>query len=407
MSVRRDPLPALTPLRFPAALGVFLAHACMVLRGDDGPLFPIWLNHVAIGVQFFFVLSGFILTYNYLDELRHPTRRAVWNFYVARWARTYPVHLLTCALLLPLTYRYLVAHAFGRPTTVVAVHVFLGQAFLPEESPKGNALNPPSWSLSAEWFFYLLLPLLIPALTSGSLRRRCAVVLVALTPWAVAVAGAAGVFALPTWFSPYRYPPVRLVDFVTGVLLGIAWHRRHGSTVPATKSFARATLVEIGALFLLAAWVLAYIRATPEVSASVAARWSGVYLPPLALLVWVLARGAGLVSRVLMSGPLTYLGEISYAFYMFHWGVLYYLVVYGPTLGLSALPWGARWAVAGVAALVLAVACYHLYEIPLRDRLRRLLSIRRSAPVVIEGRNEEPTVSHVPVSVPGADKRAA
>jgi peptidoglycan/LPS O-acetylase OafA/YrhL len=245
---------------------------------------------------------------------------------------------------------------------------------------------------------------LIPALTSGTLRRRIAVVLLALTPWAVAVAGTVGVFALPTWFSPYRYPPVRLVDFVTGVVLGVAWYRRHGSTVPATKSFTRATLAEVGALLLLATWVLAYIRATPEVSASVAARWSGVYLPPLALLVWVLARGGGLVSRVLVSGPLTYLGEISYAFYMFHWGVLYYLAVYGPALGLSALPWGARWAGGGGVTLVLAVACYHLYEIPLRDRLRRLLSIRRPT-LVVEAQDEEPTVLRFPV--PGAGKRAA
>jgi len=131
-----------------------------------------------------------------------------------------------------------------------------------------------------------------------------------------------------------------------------------------------------------------------------------VYLPPLALLVWVLARGAGFVSRILVSGPLAYLGEISYAFYMFHWGVLYYLVVYGQTLGFSALPWGARWAVAGVVSLMLAVGCYHLYEIPLRDRLRRLLSIRRltSAP---QPQTEPPAGLLLPVPAPTLDKRAA
>ena len=406
MSARRDLLAALTPLRFPAAAVVFVAHAWGVLKARGGAEWAPWVVHASIGVSFFFVLSGFILTYNYLDELREPTRRSVWNFFVARWARTYPVHLLTLLFLLPVMYSTFASGAFGNPRTMVVTHVLLGHGFLPEISAKANSLNPPSWSLSAEWFLYLSLPLLIPGLTTGSWARRAAVLLLALAPWAVAVADVAGALALPAWFSPYRYPPVRLVDFVAGVLLGLLWRSRHGVTTPVTTSVRRATVAEVAALLFLAAWVWVVARETTNMEWAKTARWIGVYLPPCLLLIWVLARGGGLVSRALKSGPVAYLGEISFAFYMIHWSVLITFATYGPRFGTRQWGFGWRWAACAGIAFVLAVACYHLYEIPLRDRLRRALSIRRPAPVPdAPAVPEAPAVLPLPTSAP--DKRAA
>ena len=399
MSARRDLLPALTPLRFPAAAVVFLAHAWGILKGRGGAEWAPWVIHASIGVSLFFVLSGFILTYNYLDDLRQPTRRSVWNFFVARWARTYPVHLLTLLLLLPVMYTALTSGRYGNPREMAVVHVFLGHAFLPEDTLKANSFNPPSWSLSAEWFLYLSLPLLILGLTTGSRARRVGVVLLALTPWAIAVAGLAGAVELPKWFSPYRYPPVRLLDFVVGVLLGLLWRKRHGVTVPVTTSVTRATIAEVGAVALLVAWVWVIARETADPKWALASRWIGVYLPPCLLLVWVLARGGGLVSRVLMSKPVAYLGEISYSFYMIHWAVLITFAMYGPRYGTLRWGYGWRWAASAAIAFVLAVACYHLYEIPLRDRLRRKLSIRRPTP-------ETPEAPAV-LPFPATDKRAA
>src|SRR5437867_42437 len=95
--------------------------------------------------------------------------------------------------------------AFGAAIYHVWGLLSLGNAWLPFTGRKSNAFNSPSWTLSAEWFFYLLLPLLIPALTSGSLRRRAAVVVLVLTPWAVAVAGLFGSTLLGP-ITPFRYP---------------------------------------------------------------------------------------------------------------------------------------------------------------------------------------------------------
>jgi peptidoglycan/LPS O-acetylase OafA/YrhL len=379
---RRELLPALTPLRFPAAFSAVLFHVWVLLKGPGGRPAPQAVWHLWAGVSFFFVLSGFILTYNYLDEFRRPTRRGVWNFLVARWARTYPVHVLGVLIMLPIDYPRLIAGVFGNPYISVLTQVFLGQAFLPMETPKANAFNSPSWSLSAEWFFYLTLPVLIPALTSGSLRRRAAVVLLALTPWLLAVVGLFGWNVLGP-ITPYRYPPVRLADFLAGVLLAMAWHRRHGASAPPVRSVSRATAAEVGALFVLGVWVWVLIRTVTKLKWLMATGWLGVYVPPLLLLVWVLARGGGLVSRALASRPLAYLGDISFALYMLHLPILLYFHIDGHRIGAPSWWWLWKWLAVMGTSFVLAMTCYHLYEIPLRDWLRRKLTIRRPGPAPV------------------------
>ena len=83
---------------------IFVAHAWGVLKGRNGAEWAPWTMHAAAGLTMFFVLSGFILTYNYLEEFRRPTFRTVWNFYLARWARTYPVYFISLFFLFPVFY---------------------------------------------------------------------------------------------------------------------------------------------------------------------------------------------------------------------------------------------------------------------------------------------------------------
>jgi peptidoglycan/LPS O-acetylase OafA/YrhL len=375
MATRPDLLPALTSLRFPATVSAVLFHVWGLLLGPNGQIPPLSIWHLWAGLSFFFVMSGFILTYVYLEEFREPTGRGVWNFLVARLARIYPVHVLAFLILLPLDYSRLLRGEFKNPYICVATYLALGHAWWPMTSNKAHAFNTPSWSLSADLFFYLMLPLLIPALTRGPVWRRAGVVLLAFTPWALAMADLFGAKLLGP-ITPFRYPPCRLPDFVLGVLLAMLWHHRRATGAMPARSVGRATTAEVGVILLTAAWMWALVLTVKDVKWLMASGWAGVYLPPYLLLLWVLSRGEGLVSRVLSSRPLTYLGDISFTLYMMHQPVLSYFYFKGHLIGAREWPWWCQWVAVFAVSLVAASAAYHLVEVPVRDWLRRRLTLR-------------------------------
>jgi peptidoglycan/LPS O-acetylase OafA/YrhL len=378
-------LPALTSPRFVAAFGVFIFHAFQFLPGPGVPPFTEPLVHLSAAVSFFFVLSGFILAYNYLDSLRRPTLRGVWNFYVARWARVYPLHVLACLITVALNYKLLARGTWGEPVELVTGNLLLVQTYVPTRVIPGNSINPPAWSLVTECFSYLLLPLLIPGLTTGSRARRAAVLLLAFAPWLLTVAANLGAPVPALTPDPYCFPPVRFADFATGVLLGILWHgRAAGARAP---SLARGTAAEFGAIASFAACECACLRVSPQLGWEAAGPralypvWMGVYLLPFAVMVWVLARGGGPFARLFSLRPLVYLGEISFSFYMLHIPVVFLFWKKGHWVKWHLWSWEWRWAAVAAVTLLASVACYHLYEIPMRNRLKRWLSVRRAAPL--------------------------
>src|SRR5437763_10072877 len=148
--VRRLPnLKALTSVRFFAALHVALYH---LVRPFDlwGPLAPLFSSGY-VAVSFFFLLSGFILTYSHALEYErgkgNPTK-----FYVARFARIYPVYLLTT-----LAAGWIMRGQFDKPIHIVA---FLADllALQTWSVRTANFFNIPAWSISTEAFFYFVFP---------------------------------------------------------------------------------------------------------------------------------------------------------------------------------------------------------------------------------------------------------
>lgn len=375
MNSRPHLLPALTALRFPATIAAVLFHVWGLLLGPGGEIPPLETWNLWAGLTFFFVTSGFILTYVYLDEFRSPKPRGVWNFLVARLARFYPVHVLTFIVFLPFSYEQLMRGDFGHKGICIATYLGLGHAWLPMHMNKAHAFNSPSWSLSTDMFFYLMLPLLIPALTRGPLWRRVAVVLLAIAPWALAVADLFGAKLLGP-ITPYRYPPCRMIDFVAGVLMALAWHNRRAAGTAPTRSVRSATIIEVATVLAAVAWMWAVVVTFKEVKWLMATGWLGVYLPPILLLMWVLSRDEGLVSRLLSTRPLMYLGDISFALYMVHMPVLAYFYKYGHHFGGREWPWWCQWVAVFGTSMLASVACYHLVEIPARDWLRRKLTLR-------------------------------
>ena len=136
-------LPALTGLRFVAAAMILAHHT----RGEfHMPLPSIPLDH---GVSLFFVLSGFILTHVY-PELE--TWAATKRFLILRVARIWPAHVVTLFLAM-LAYGKSINQTFLANFTMTHAWIPMGRWFF--------SYNAVSWSISTEFFFYLMFPLLI------------------------------------------------------------------------------------------------------------------------------------------------------------------------------------------------------------------------------------------------------
>lgn len=307
-------------------------------------------------LDIFFVLSGFVVTTGYRRKFAHwPGAGVFGRFLVARLSRFYPVHLtvlaaLVAAALIGPTIGVPVPHV-GSATDAVR-HVLLVQGWGDSDALTWNG---PTWSLSAEWFCYLMFPLVVPLV----LRFR--------TPAAV-VAGFVGACAIP--LTAYTFlgfgdpmithdaPLFRAVGgFLAGAMLCQLGHV--GSRIPAL-------------LGRVAGWaVLATILAV-----------AGLYtagLPPLlvlplaALAVLGLAQQRGWVDAALGSRPFMWSGEISVTLFLTHvpWLFAAGLVITPANfpgawgwLGIALLLGGA----VGVAQLTLV-----LVERPGQDLMRRLV----------------------------------
>jgi peptidoglycan/LPS O-acetylase OafA/YrhL len=332
----RKSLGALTGARFLAALWVLVYHYTVEFRfanvGESGayqyghrsPLeLVIGQGHLA--VDFFFILSGFILAYTYLTD-ENTVRGGKRVFWVARIARIYPVYLL--GLLLGLGPYLATEHNLQNIVLSVGSHVVMLHAWL----PGALDLNQPSWSLSVEAFFYALFPLLLPLF--ARLRRRGLIVIL-VGSWlffglllaSLALLGQATGWGDLWWWRDFvRYNPfINLPDFTAGMTLGILFVRSDlGTRLPFNRFRAPTFDVAIIALVAcLAAVIIGFHHF--GVQSDVIDTFAPLVLPVLAALIFLLAFQRGLIARALSLPIAVWLGEISYGVYILHepmWGPL-------------------------------------------------------------------------------------
>lgn len=332
-------LPRLTSLRAFAALAVFLFH---LARHIEWAPLRLTFAEGYVGVAFFYVLSGFVLTWSTRPSL--PAR----EFYVRRFARVYPSHfvMLVVALLLP---------RLVMPVTPEALiaNVLLVQAWFPQwEIAFG--INSVSWSLSVEFFFYLCAPFLIRLGDRWPMRR----LIVAFGGWFVlmsAVAVAMGLAGNATSVYAYTNPLIRSGEFVLGCLAAVAVRRGLVPRIPVTLG--------VGAVALT--WLLTTGRWLPQSIADV------VYVPAFLLLV-LAAATTDLAGRpgLLTSRFLIYAGQVSFGFYLVHELVL---VNVAPFLAAGPSSKVAAFGVAGIifaACFLLAMALHEWVEKPLQRLIR-------------------------------------
>lgn len=257
---------------------------------------------LASGVSFFFVLSGFILAYNY-DGRDYSIRR----FYLARFARIWPLHVATLALamfMLP----QLGDWAAKDGMSILAANLFLLQSWVPSPA-YALSFNNVSWSISTEMFFYAVFPFALMVKRIWLLALIAAVVTVAIAAYgnSQGVETKTGPWDWSWTHFILHFPPMRLFEFLTGMA--------------AERLFARkrygGDLQEVAAVAAVMASVVAMAWWNPPGPLGVWASQGGSFLA-FAFMVYTFAVGRGFVSRALQHPGLVLLGEISFATYMVH-----------------------------------------------------------------------------------------
>ncbi len=285
-------LPALTGLRFLMALWVFLHHAERTSFGVAlrVPVVRTIASTGYLGVGFFFVLSGFILTITSAETLSWRT------YLIRRAARIYPLYLLVivAGVLVDQISGYSV-----RPLALIA-GVFVAQAWIniPDVYSVGVVAG---WSLSVEAFLYVIFPAVARRVHESSIRRwTVAALLLAVGGGSlVALSGAAPIY----W--AYVFPLSRVAEFVLGIVAA-RWYMAGGRISPRLSKPAWLALSGLVA-------TIAYLPEWLTRAALLAALWP--------VLVLVVAGGAR-ESSMLASPTMVRLGEASYAFYLVHGLVL-------------------------------------------------------------------------------------
>ena len=366
----------LTGLRFFAAALILCHH----LREEfpRGPLDQIPGNLIQ-GVSFFFVLSGFILAHVYSERKPLGARDFMW----LRFARLYPTHLAALLLpvfLLPWSRLGIDGSGVGMLAGSFLAKLFLVDALLPM-APVQWSWNGASWSISTEMFFYLAFPFLLSRLGSNWLKVLGLSALLVIAVYTTGVLGGYGVVGPPVAMESVfqlglTHPAGRGFEFVLGMCAYRAWRKW---LEPRNFAAAWWTLVELSVLAVLAVWFLW------------GCRWIGLQLPLVvqlwlvpsgscwifALLIPIIAGGQGLIGRMLSTKLLIWLGEISFAVYMYHQTIIRAAHSYfGADFPLLPI----------VGVTILAAALSHRFlEVPAR---RMLLSrtLFRQAEAKVAGR---------------------
>lgn len=359
--MRKQELAALTGIRFYAAFFVFLSHVMMIPGMERLGGQRLVFNAGVVAVSFFFVLSGFILTYNYAQIFREGVSAAAYRRFIRdRLSKIYPVHVLTLLMVLPLA-----AFSPNLPLDWRAVpfHLTLTQCFLPFSTPTFHEyLNVPSWSISCEWFFYLLAPITI-FLVLDKKRRLVPVLAVGaycLLGWFLwnGLSGFNRLYFV-SWFAPSRFP-----EFLVGVFLGSFY------LSPSTwKREELAGFAQAAGVVLIVAGAMARANAPWPL-------WGGLlYVPGSALLVLGLAYGRGFFVSHLSRPWLNRLGMASFSLYMVHAPILRVVKGICLRLGWEVQSWTAFGLVIALMFVVVqgvALVMHSRYELPLQRRLRSM-----------------------------------
>lgn len=339
----------LTSLRFFFAFIVFLSHL-PIIYPTNSTLTNLQKDVFAegyLGVSFFFILSGFILSLTYKNKLIN-NKVPLKEFWIARIARIYPLHLFTLLIAIPLSLTGILAST-GVWLGKLFINILLLQSFFPQRSIYFS-FNYPSWSISAESFFYLLFPFIISIHSKYPKTIYLSLVLITMIPL--------GIFLCPEDLQHrffYINPFFRMVDFIVGILIYNIYEKIKTSSWLESKT--SITFVELFSVLLFACF-FAFHSFVPQ-----GYRYSCYYWMPMITIILAFSYQAGYLSRILSNRILVLLGEISFSFYLIHQLAIRYIGAINSKFSLISDNL-LLMAIILVFTLLASYLSYHLIELP-------------------------------------------
>jgi len=331
--LRKSVFGSLDGLRALAILPVLWHHTPSAIPG-----WPITTRGF-IGVDLFFIISGFLIVTLLLRELRRHGSVSLRNFYIRRFLRIFPAYYLM--LLIVGATAFL---APGKSANVIGHDLFFAAFYLSNLVPM-NSILAITWSLAAEEQFYLVAPLAIKSARRALLPLLAAAyVLVSLPPF-----GYFPSVALPSFFRETTYGPILL-----GVMLArLLDDERCFAWLYRVAGWRGAPLLALALLLAL----LNYPNA--DISG-----WHRLFIhwAMLALIASCAIREANALRWFLTLAPVRRIGRVSYGIYLYHLIVAHFVA---KAITAGGIGWSHA-AFVGTALATWAVAelSYRYYETP-------------------------------------------
>lgn len=313
-----------------------------------------------LGVEVFFILSGFIIAYNYAERFRVFHGRTYRDFLVLRFARIYPVHFAALTAVVGLV---VVASTVGiapNGDSDYSILNMLANFFMLQAVPPFTAWNGPAWSISAEFAAYVVFPVIALWLVRvGSAKKGF------LFAGGVMLVGLMAMLGVAAFVnnSPTGYAMIWLriaTEFTVGCLLYAAW--RHLGRMRSGRGWDWAAFGSVAGILL---------------TISLTGGESGIALvaiPFIAIFVLACAGATGPIGRLLATPVMEWGGRISYSVYMTHFLILMIVGKFLPWERFENSDVFIRVGVmVGYYAIVIVVGwlCYRTIEEPARLMIRR------------------------------------
>ena len=359
--------PAVDGLRGVAVLAVLGFHA-----------FPETVSGGYVGVDVFFVISGFLITGIIARQLLHADFTFS-DFYWRRVRRLFPALVLVLTttlalgwfLLLPNEFKQLGKHATAAAAFVANFALWRESGYFDTAAGFKPLLH--LWSLGIEEQFYLLWPAVLVGLWKRKTALLIMLAMLVLASFALSVHMAR---AAPV--ANFYWPVSRFWELGAGCLLALLME--HPCAAVASRSGERRileigyNLLPLAGLILILASIATFDTTTPFPG------WPAML--PVAGTLFILATpgDAWIQRKVLGSRALVWFGLISYALYLWHWPLLSFLNI----LEAGLPPLALRWVAAG-SSILLAWLTYRYVELPVRRHKERRFNFRLAAAAAVAG----------------------